>query len=104
MARLTRRIDFARGAVHGFFAEGIGEAGGRDRLVMARALGSLFFAGALIGLASLALPRPEGTNVVGLVIVCAIALFVGVGLAFDHGRLPNWAFPAACYGATLLIA
>jgi diguanylate cyclase (GGDEF)-like protein/putative nucleotidyltransferase with HDIG domain len=102
MAGRPGSIDAARRAVVHFFAEG--ETSGRDRLVMARALGSLFFAGAVVGLVSLLLPRWQGTDELGIALICVIALIVGMGLMLERGRLPAWAFPAACYGATTLIA
>src|SRR4051812_40961435 len=104
MARLPGSVEAARTAVMSFFEEGLGDSRDRDRLVMARALGSLFFAGAVIGFVSLALPRAEGTNVAGIATVCAIALALGLGLAFENGRLPSWAFPASCLGASVLIS
>ena len=103
MARLRRSVDGTRAALTGFFSEGPGTSG-RDRLVMARALGSLFVAGAVIGLVSLALPHWDGTNLTGIGVVCALALAVGLALTLENGRLPGWAFPAAAYGATALIA
>src|SRR5436190_23047082 len=105
MARISGTVEAARSAVSCFFSEqGLGESRGRDRLVMARALGALFVAGALVGLVSLVLPHWEGANVVGIGAVCAVALAIGVGLFFERGRLPSWAFPATCIGATVLIA
>jgi diguanylate cyclase (GGDEF)-like protein/putative nucleotidyltransferase with HDIG domain len=95
-------VEAARRAIVAFFAEG--DSDGRDRLIMARALGALFFAGAIIGLVSLVLPHWHGTNVVGIGVICVIALLLGVALSFERGRLPTWTFPAACYGATVLIA
>src|SRR4051812_48448898 len=103
MSRVTGLLDAARSAASHFFAEDIDE-GGRDRLIMARALGSLFTAGALIGFVSLVLPHWRGTNEAGVATLCSLALVVGVGLMFERGRLPDWTFPAACYGATVLIA
>ena len=102
MAWLSGALDAARRAAFRFFEEA--DIGGRDRLVMARALGSLFFAGALVGFISLLLPRWHGTNELGIATICAIAMLVGVALTLERGRLPGWAFPATCYGASLLIA
>ncbi|MEA2424691.1 MAG: hypothetical protein QOH13_1101, partial [Thermoleophilaceae bacterium] len=96
-------VDAARAAVTDFFSEEIGDNRGRDRRVMARALGSLFFAGGLIALVSLVLPHWGGTNVAGITTVCTIALALGVSMTFEDGRLPRWTFPVACLGATLLI-
>ncbi|MEA2493066.1 MAG: hypothetical protein QOJ29_977 [Thermoleophilaceae bacterium] len=103
MSPVTGSVDAARAAVTDFFSEEVGESRGRDRLVMARALGSLFFAGGLIALVSLVLPHWDGTNVAGIATVSTIALALGVGMTFEAGRLPRWAFPTACLGATLLI-
>lgn len=103
MARLAKSFDAAREALTGFFSEAA-DGPGRDRVVMARALGSLFFAGGLVGLVSLLLPHGPGTSVVGIVAVCVVALIAGVVLTVEHGRLAPWTFAAACYGATLLIA
>src|SRR5947208_15347769 len=101
MAAVNGRTEAARDAVVRFFAEGVGDSGGRDRLVMARALGSLFAAGAIIGLISLVLPHSDSANIAAIGTVCMIAIFVGAGLIFERGRLPGWAFPSACYGATV---
>src|SRR5947209_1519045 len=70
---------------------------------MARALGLLFFAGAVIGLASLALPHPAKQDQLGIATACAIALLVGLALTFERGRLPSWTFATSCFGATVLI-
>src|SRR4051794_30781022 len=104
MTRISGAIEAARSALTDYFSEDGGATAGRDRLVMARALGSLFFAGGMIGLVSLVLPHSRGTNVGAIGALCAIALAAGFGFIFERGRLPRWAFPAACYGATLLIA
>jgi diguanylate cyclase (GGDEF)-like protein len=104
MPRLTGRMDAARAALVSFFAESGVEPGGRDRLVMARALGLLFFAGAIIGFVSLLLPLAPDADIPAIATISAIALVVGVALTFERGRLPGWAFPGSCYGATLLIA
>jgi diguanylate cyclase (GGDEF)-like protein/putative nucleotidyltransferase with HDIG domain len=103
VGRVRTSLDAARSGVTGFFAEGLDE-GGRDRLVMARALGSLFTAGALIGFVSLLLPHWHRTDEAGIAAACVIALFVGLAFMSERGRLPAWSFPAACYGATVLIA
>jgi diguanylate cyclase (GGDEF)-like protein len=102
MARVTESVDAARTAAVRFFAEDDDNA--RDRMVMSRALGSLFVAGALIAFLSLALPYQSTTNVTAVVVLSGIALLVGLGFAFERGRLPGWSFPAACYGAIALIA
>ena len=102
MARVPGSVEAARGAVVRFFAEEAGD-NPRDRLVMARALGSLFVAGALVGFASLAFPHEPGMRVAAVAGVCGIALLVGILLTWEGGRLPPWAFPAACYAAVVLI-
>src|SRR4051794_12783626 len=93
----------ARVAIVRFFAEGVGEKV-RDRRVMARALGSLYCAGALVGLLSLLLPHWPGADLTAVATLCAIALGFGVTLMLEDGRLPRWALPASCFAATLLIA
>ena len=95
-------VEAARGAVVRFFAENVGD-NPRDRLVMARALGSLFVAGALVGLASLAFPHEPGMHAAVIAGVCGLALLVGGLLTWEGGRLPAWTFPAACYAALVLI-
>ena len=104
MSRIPGSVEAARAAVTNFFSEEVGNTRGRDRLVMARALGALFFAGAIVGFITLVLPHWHGADELGIGVVCVIALGVGVGLTLENGRLPSWAFPSACYGATLLIA
>jgi hypothetical protein len=102
MARVTTSVAAARAAAIRFFGEeGDNE---RDRVIMARALGSLFVAGAVVGFVSLLLPHWDGGNEGGVGAVCVIALVFGLLLAFEDGRLPSWAFPTACYAATVLIA
>src|SRR4051812_16470939 len=103
MARISGTVEAGRKAVTSFFAEGLGESAGRDRLVMARSLGSLFFAGALVGLITLVLPQADNANLAGIAVACVIALAAGVGFILEKGRLPGWAFPAAVFGATFLI-
>jgi diguanylate cyclase (GGDEF)-like protein len=76
---------------------------GSDTAVMARSLGSLYLAGATIGLVSLLLPRAPGTDVG--------ALGVNIGLAYAGGllallvgrRLPAWTFHIALLAGTALI-
>jgi diguanylate cyclase (GGDEF)-like protein len=104
MAWISGSLAAARAAVTSFFSEGAGESSGRDRLVMARALGSLFFGGAVIAFVSLLLPHWHGTKVAGVAGVAGIALLLGLAFLFENRRLPGWTFPAACYGATVLIA
>src|SRR3954453_10813517 len=101
MAGVSASLEAARLAVVRFFAEeGDTE---RDRVLMSRSLGSLFVAGAVVGLVSLALPHASSANIAGIATLCVLALALGVAFAFEGGRLPRWAFPASCYAATLLI-
>ena len=104
MARFSGSIDRARAATVRFFAEEGTSDNARDRQVMARALGSLYVAGALIGFVSLALPQADTGSTGALAGVCALALATGVLIVFERGRLPAWAFPALCYAATTMIA
>jgi diguanylate cyclase (GGDEF)-like protein/putative nucleotidyltransferase with HDIG domain len=104
MARIAAATSAARYAVMGFFSEEAEESAGRDRIVMARALGALFFAGALVGLVSLMLPHAPDANVGAIAGVCAIAMAAGAGLIVGGGRVPGWTLPLGCYGATALIA
>src|SRR4051812_4586907 len=92
IGRILGSLEAARVAVTNFFSDDEGATRGRDRLVMARALGSLFFAGAVVGLITLVLPHWRGANVAGIAAVCAIALAVGVGMTIENGRLPTWTF------------
>ena len=95
-------MERARGAVVRFFAqEGDTE---RDRIIMARALGSLYVAGALIGFVSLALPQARDSSLAGLAVVCALAVVAGLVTIFERGRLPLSAFPVLCFLASTLIA
>jgi diguanylate cyclase (GGDEF)-like protein len=102
MARVSTSVERARGAVVRFFGQEGGDE--RDRLVMARALGSLYVAGALIGFVSLVLPQSGGSKLGGLAVVCGLAVVAGLVTIFERGRLPLWAFPALCTGASTLIA
>src|SRR4051794_17378059 len=104
MARLSGSLDRARAATVRFFADEGTSDYARDRLVMARALGSLFVAGALVALVSLLLPHPAGADVAAIATICALALLLGFAFIIERGRLPGWMFPAACYAATLLIS
>lgn len=86
-----------------FFGEGVGEQV-RDRRVMARALGSLYCAGALIALLSLVLPHWRAADLSAIAVLCAVALGFGLVLMLEDGQLPRWTLPASCFAATLLIA
>jgi diguanylate cyclase (GGDEF)-like protein len=102
MARVTSMVEAARAALLRFFAEEGGND--RDRLVMSRALGSLFVAGGVVGLVSLLLPRAGDANATAIGLICTLALFLGVVFIAERGRLPHWAFPGSCFAATVLIA
>jgi diguanylate cyclase (GGDEF)-like protein len=102
MARLSTSVERARGTVVRFFELEGGDE--RDRLVMARALGSLYVAGALIGFASLALPQSGQSKLGALAVVCGLAVVAGITIIFERGRFPLWVFPALCLGASSLIA
>ena len=104
MARLSGSLDAARAATVRFFADEGTSDNAHDRVIMARALGSLFMAGALIGLVSLVLPHPRQSDVVGIATLCGIALVIGFAFIFERGRMPGWVFPTACYAATVLIS
>jgi diguanylate cyclase (GGDEF)-like protein len=78
-------------------------AAGDEPRVMARVLALLFFAGATIGLVSIALPHARGTNIG--------ALEVNIGLAYGGAlvallllpRVPRWLFHLALLAGTVLI-
>jgi diguanylate cyclase (GGDEF)-like protein len=103
MARIGGGLSGARDGVTRFFSEEGEDRSSRDRLVMARALGALFIAGAVIALVSLLLPHAPGASAGGIAAVCGLALAVGAGLILGGVNVPRWSLPAACYGATLLI-
>ena len=75
-----------------------------DRKVMARMLSWFFFAGAGIGLLSLALARPGGSNVVGLLSVAGAALLAGALLRFAPSRVAGWGLPAFLNVGVVLIS
>ena len=58
-------VPAARRLARRFFAEEVADGRQRDRLVMARALGALFVAGAVIGIVSLGLPHRTGADIDG---------------------------------------
>jgi diguanylate cyclase (GGDEF)-like protein/putative nucleotidyltransferase with HDIG domain len=74
-----------------------------DPVVMARAMGLLFFAGAAIGFVSLLLPQSPDANLPAVAAVCGVAMGLSAVFWFTAGRLPQWAFTAALFGGTLLI-
>ena len=75
----------------------------RDRRVMARAMGTLFLAGATIGLASILLPHPRATNVGALEVNIGIAYAGGFAGLLFFDRLPRWVFHVALILGALLI-
>src|SRR4051794_38981072 len=103
MARIAAYGRRAFTAVYGFFSEQEADAQHGDVVVMARALGLLFFAGGAIGLVSVLLPQAHGAHPAGIVAVCLAAIAVS-GALFKFGRrVPRWMFAASLYGGTLLI-
>src|SRR5436190_5291459 len=74
-----------------------------DRKAMARVLSWFYFAGAAIGLVSLALAREPSANVVGLLGVAAATLVAGVVLRFLPSRIADWGVPMFLAVGTLLI-
>jgi diguanylate cyclase (GGDEF)-like protein/putative nucleotidyltransferase with HDIG domain len=103
MPRVHGSVVAARSAAARFFAEDAVDQY-RDRLIMSRALGSLFIAGAVIGLVSLLLPHEEASNDVAIAGIYGVALLIGALFVLENRRLPMWAFPLSCFGATALIA
>jgi diguanylate cyclase (GGDEF)-like protein len=76
---------------------------GSDPAVMARSLGSLYLAGATIGLVSLFLPRAPDTDVGALGVNIALAYAGGLLALFVGRRLPAWTFHIALLAGTALI-
>ncbi|MFL5893978.1 MAG: diguanylate cyclase [Thermoleophilaceae bacterium] len=74
-----------------------------ERVVMARAIGSLFFAGAAIGLLSLLLPQASGAKPLLVAVVCLVAITLAAAFFFGAARVPGWPFPWALAGGTVLI-
>ena len=71
---------------------------------MARALGALFTAGAVMALISLVLPQEPDASRVGIAAMAGFAL-AGALLCFVGGsRLPHWFVPVAVAAATILVA
>jgi diguanylate cyclase (GGDEF)-like protein len=69
-----------------------------------RALGSLFLAGAAIGLVSLLLPHSHKADVVGLYSNVGLAFAAGATLWAISSRVPGWVIHLAMAIGTLLIA
>jgi diguanylate cyclase (GGDEF)-like protein len=74
-----------------------------DSRLAARSLGSLFLAGATIGLVSLLLPHPPGADVAGLYSNVGIAYLVGLALLFGAAHVRIWMLQAAVAAGALLI-
>src|SRR5438552_2232418 len=79
---------------------------GRDQAstLPQRALGSLFLAGATIGLVSLLLPHSPKADVVGLYSNVALAVAAGIALWVLAARVPFWALHLVLAAGTLVIA
>lgn len=70
---------------------------------MGRFLGYLYVVGATLGTASMALPQPPNTSVVGLFALFGLAYAIGGVLLFARDRLPAWALPLALGCASLIV-
>ena len=68
-----------------------------------RALGSLYLAGALIGLVSLLLPHPARADTAGLYSNVGLALAGGIVMLTIGPRLPRWSLQPALAAGTILI-
>ena len=75
-----------------------------QRVLLARAGGILFVAGASLALASLALPGGPGRETGIILAIAAVAYAFGALELLAGERLPIWAFHALGAGATLLVA
>src|SRR5919197_967785 len=73
------------------------------RRAMARTLSYFYFAGATLGLASLALPHAQETRVAALLGAIALAYTLAIGLAVGADRLPASTLPPFLALGTLLI-
>jgi diguanylate cyclase (GGDEF)-like protein len=80
-----------------------GAARGAGHSLDARALGSLFVAGALIGLTSLILPHSPRADEAGLYLNISIAFAAGVVLLAIGPRLPRWTLHLSLAAGSLLI-
>src|SRR5438270_12927532 len=74
-----------------------------DPRLPARALGSLYLAGATIGLVSLLLPHSAKADELGLYSNVALAYVGGLGLMAFAARLRGWELHAAIVAGSLLI-
>jgi diguanylate cyclase (GGDEF)-like protein len=86
-----------------FGSKDLDESATADGLVMTRALGWLFVAGATIGLASLLLPHAPQTNLGALAVNIAAAYVGGVTILVFSRRMPYWMLQLAMFAGTLLI-
>lgn len=82
---------------------GRGERGVWEQAVMARGLGWLYIAGAVIGSVSLMLPRAPGTDLGALELNILLAFSGGVTVLVFFPRLPRWTFHVALLAGTALI-
>src|SRR5215203_4523976 len=73
------------------------------RPAMARTLGWFYVAGAMLGALSLAVPHSSATNLVGVVVVVAVAGAGGSLLLAGASRLPEAAIPCFLLVGSLLI-
>ena len=83
-----------------------GEAGPRHEAGFAlatRALGSLFIAGALIGLLSILLPHSAAANDGGLYVNISVAFVAGIGMLVLGARLPSWSLHYLLAAGAVLI-
>jgi diguanylate cyclase (GGDEF)-like protein len=74
-----------------------------DSSVRARAMATLFLAGATIGALSLVLPHAEGANDAALWSNVALAYLGGLLLVVIGGRLPSWSFHLGLLVGGLLV-
>jgi diguanylate cyclase (GGDEF)-like protein len=79
------------------------EAEENDSSLRARALGSLYLAGATIGLISLLLPHSSRADDVGLYSNVGLAFAGGIALLALRSRLPGWTMHVAVITGSLLI-
>ena len=71
---------------------------------MARLLGLLYLAGALLAAVSMFLPQPAAEDQPLVYLVIAIGALVGLALTLRRAALPSWALPAALGASTALVS
>jgi diguanylate cyclase (GGDEF)-like protein len=76
----------------------------QDRGLMARTFGSLFYAGALLGLVILVFGRAAGRVELGMAILAALGFAAGTICFLGYRRLPLWFFHASAPAGTLMIS